>query len=174
MSPERHVSAATGAATAESARAPRADSPPALVLVTFACAGEPRAVRLERTITLGRDPACDVVLDEDAASRRHAVIDVGPTGIRIRDLDSRNGTFVNGRRVVAAPLRSGDVIRAGHNLLRLMAVTTEWQAADPAGPLVGGTALVATRRLITLVGPTPMPVFIAGETGTGKEVVARL
>jgi DNA-binding winged helix-turn-helix (wHTH) protein len=47
----------------------------------------------------GRDPAAGVYVDHPSVSRRHACISVGPQGAVLEDLKSRNGTFVNGRRI---------------------------------------------------------------------------
>jgi DNA-binding NtrC family response regulator len=62
----------------------------------------------------------------------------------------------------------------GDALVRMAWLTEPFQAATPEGPFVGSRSAATLRRLISLIGPTPMPVLILGETGTGKEVVARL
>src|ERR1044071_1285390 len=69
--------------------------------------------RLASGIVIGRDPSGDAVLAGDEVSRRHLAIRVdGPVSIA-RDLDSRNGIHVNGKRVAEAPLEEGDVLRCG-------------------------------------------------------------
>lgn len=67
-------------------------------------------------VTIGRAPTNDVDLSSDAkASRLHAVLERLPAGWCIRDLSSRNGTFVNDARVDRdRPLRAGDEIRVGN------------------------------------------------------------
>jgi len=62
---------------------------------------------------LGRSSACDVPLDDVSASRRHAEIRRRAGKTVLVDLDSTNGTLVNGRRVREAPLRAGDRITIG-------------------------------------------------------------
>jgi hypothetical protein len=69
---------------------------------------------------LGRAPACDIVLDgDDAVSRVHAEIAVRAGCCLIRDLDSCNGTLLNGRPVRRARLRRGDVLRVGDTDVRV-------------------------------------------------------
>jgi pSer/pThr/pTyr-binding forkhead associated (FHA) protein len=70
---------------------------------------------------LGRDPACDVVLNDSKCSRRHAVLEDGPEGIAVRDEGSANGIYVNGRRVEKARLRPGDTLRLGDVQVTLLA-----------------------------------------------------
>jgi hypothetical protein len=70
---------------------------------------------------LGRDPACDVVLNDAKCSRRHAIVEDGPEGLVVRDQGSANGIYVNGRRVETAPLRPGDTLRLGDAQLKRLA-----------------------------------------------------
>jgi Nif-specific regulatory protein len=73
-------------------------------------------VRLEpgKRVTLGRAPSNDVVLHDERASRVHAEILFAPGGWVVRDLQSRNGTMVNGIAVISErPLAAGDVICIG-------------------------------------------------------------
>ena len=72
-----------------------------------------------RPLLIGRDPHCDVVLADPTVSARHAQIAPAPSGYRLADLGSTNGTFVNGRRVQQAILRPGDRIRIGATELQL-------------------------------------------------------
>jgi adenylate cyclase len=66
---------------------------------------------------IGRDPRNDVVLESKIVSREHAKIVRTKEGLAIVDLDSHNGTFVNGTRIKEAPLRDGDEILIGENLI---------------------------------------------------------
>jgi pSer/pThr/pTyr-binding forkhead associated (FHA) protein len=73
-------------------------------------------------IHIGRGPSADLRLDESSVSRRHAILLSRPTGARILDESSSNGTFVNGRRVQQADLSDGDVIVIGRVVLRYIEV----------------------------------------------------
>lgn len=67
----------------------------------------------EGTLTVGRDPQCDLFLNDMTVSRSHAEIEVTPTGCVIRDLNSFNGVWVNDRMVEACSLKPNDVIQIG-------------------------------------------------------------
>jgi pSer/pThr/pTyr-binding forkhead associated (FHA) protein len=69
---------------------------------------------------IGRGLTAGLHLDESSVSRRHAILVPRPSGARILDDRSANGTFVNGRRVQQADLRDGDVIVLGRVLLRYL------------------------------------------------------
>jgi hypothetical protein len=72
-------------------------------------------------VTVGRGGQNDLVLtDDDFASSRHARIEVRGDGVWVQDLDSTNGTFVNGTRVAGAQrLGAGDLLRVGATDLRV-------------------------------------------------------
>lgn len=80
---------------------------------------------------LGRDPGCDVVLNDAKCSRRHAVLEDGPGGLFVRDQGSANGVYVNGRRVEEARLRPGDTLRLGEVQLKLLADVGETVVMAP-------------------------------------------
>ena len=61
--------------------------------------GVAHSVGKGRTVSIGRDPECDVVIDDPLVSRRHAVLSPGSDGWVLEDAESRNGTFVDGLRV---------------------------------------------------------------------------
>jgi pSer/pThr/pTyr-binding forkhead associated (FHA) protein len=91
-------------------------------------------------LTLGSDPANDLALTADPTlSRLHAVLERYEAGWCVRDLDSRNGTFVNGQRIWSErPLRPGDELRVG--AIRLVYRGDELsgagtQASEPAPEL---------------------------------------
>jgi pSer/pThr/pTyr-binding forkhead associated (FHA) protein len=76
------------------------------------------------TLVVGRDPSCDIVLNDAKCSRRHAIVEMGPSGLMVRDNGSANGVFVNGRKVERSPLIPGDIIRIGETILKVLAEST--------------------------------------------------
>jgi phosphoserine phosphatase RsbU/P len=78
----------------------------------------------ERSV-LGRSPDCEIILEVAAVSRRHAVIMQEEDRYTVQDLGSRNGTFVNGHRVVdRSPLRNGDQLLICDLLLSFQDITS--------------------------------------------------
>jgi pSer/pThr/pTyr-binding forkhead associated (FHA) protein len=98
-------------------------------------------LRLGETL-LGRSPYCSIVINDGLVSRQHAAIRVTREGMAIEDLGSRNGTFVNQRRISGTQVLSpGDRIDVGGHLMEIelgsredrphretLAVTAEHQA----------------------------------------------
>ncbi|HEY4895394.1 MAG TPA: FHA domain-containing protein [Solirubrobacteraceae bacterium] len=73
-------------------------------------------------VHIGRGLSADLHLDDSSVSRRHAILVARPSGARILDDRSSNGTFVNGRRVQQADLRDGDVVVVGRIMLRYLEI----------------------------------------------------
>ena len=84
-----------------------------------------------RSVTLGRDPHCDVTLSDPAVSRRHAAFVRSGTDLRVLDQHSVNGTHVNGRRVADRALEAGDIVRIGDTVLRVAATGIADPVTDP-------------------------------------------
>jgi transcriptional regulator with GAF, ATPase, and Fis domain len=130
-----------------------------------------------------RAPADGLRIDEGAVSRLHAAIDAGRSGARIRDLGSRNGTFVNGARVEEASLAHGDDVRIGDTLFlyleRDFAAHAAYALANdgPHGALtlegaIGGLSVARLSREVEAAAASANAVLVVGETGVGKELVA--
>ena len=83
--------------------------------------GTPHEVELTgKVAVIGRDPSCDIVLNDDRCSRRHAVLEETEMGLVVRDLGSANGVFVNGRKLERARLSPGDTMRIGGTILEVL------------------------------------------------------
>jgi pSer/pThr/pTyr-binding forkhead associated (FHA) protein len=82
-------------------------------------AGAEYALGAEETL-IGRNPTTDVTLLDENASREHAIVtrDEETGAYAIEDLQSTNGTRVNGKRVRSAELADGDEIQIGHTRFR--------------------------------------------------------
>jgi hypothetical protein len=70
-------------------------------------------------LVIGRHPSCDVVIADDTVSRRHAQLIFRDGGWIVRDLDSTNGTRLNGQYVGRCRLHPGDQLGLGRQLLRV-------------------------------------------------------
>jgi pSer/pThr/pTyr-binding forkhead associated (FHA) protein len=67
--------------------------------------------------TIGRSPGAEFIVDAALVSRLHCQVTAMADSLQVKDLDSTNGTFVNGRRVQAAELREGDTLGVGRVVL---------------------------------------------------------
>jgi DNA-binding NtrC family response regulator len=128
-------------------------------------------------LLVGQSPSCEVRLRDPEASRRHAAIEPTAGGLRIADLGSTNGTYVDRVKIVEAELVGGELVRIGSTVLRVDRKDAATAAEAPVSPgfgrVVGESPEI--RRLLPLchrIASTDVPVIIEGETGTGKEVVA--
>lgn len=85
----------------------------------------PLPLPLDGKIVIGRSSDTDLRLNDYDTSRRHAEILCQPDGYTLRDLDSTNGTYVNGSRVSERLLQPGDRIEIGETLISFCLVKTE-------------------------------------------------
>jgi DNA-binding NtrC family response regulator len=128
-------------------------------------------------VLVGQSPACELRLTDPHVSRRHAALDATPRGLRLTDLDSKNGTTANGVPIAAAYLQGGETIVVGRTTLRLevspLDAPLALSDATRFGRLLGASPEM--RRLYPLcerLAASDLPITIEGETGTGKEVLA--
>jgi len=100
---------------------PRATGLPRLVVLASGNTPYPagQVFRLRSPTMLGRDPQCDIPVEDDFVSGQHLRIVGGPAGWQAQDLNSTNGTRLNSAQLVgSAPLRHGDILDLGHLRLR--------------------------------------------------------
>ena len=141
--------------------------------------GSSREARFSRNrITVGTAADCDLVLRDDSVSRVHAEIRRYEDLYRVRDLDSTNGTFIREVRVIEAVLAPETEIRFGAARV-VFAPSRRLVEVRPLeetklGLMVGVSP--AMRRMfdfVRKVAPTDATLLLEGETGTGKEALAR-
>src|SRR4051794_13805645 len=103
------------------AEAPHRDLRPALVFLSGELIAVPIPLEREEVI-LGRSLGADVRVNDSKASRRHAKIQVKETETGseyiLTDMNSRNGTYLNGRRIATESLRNGDKVSIGDHILK--------------------------------------------------------
>lgn len=130
-----------------------------------------------RPITIGAAPGCDLVLQDEKVSRQHVELQLLPEGVRVRDLDSTNGTFVDSGRVTEVVLAAGATVRCGHTTLQLLSASAPLVPPSRRtrfGELVAESSLMRELfAVLELAGPTDATVLLQGESGTGKEIAAR-
>ncbi|WP_441291657.1 sigma 54-interacting transcriptional regulator [Sorangium sp. KYC3313] len=143
-------------------------------------------------VVLGRDEGCDVRIDDRSVSRRHAALHVGPP-LRIEDLGSANGTFVGEPQARALTARTHRLRRLSRESAEVgvgerfnLGATTVVVGRAPGGAaeepdrgkppaeiVLLAPAMLALYEQAARAARSPISVLILGETGVGKEVLAR-
>ena len=129
-------------------------------------------------VTVGRSVICDLVLADKAVSGTHFEIVAREKGFLLRDLDSTNGTYCGDLQIREVWIKPGTMIRVGQSHLRFEPqkgiVDIELSGKERFHDLIGRS--VRMREIFATlekVAPTDLTVLVRGETGTGKELVAR-
>ncbi|MBI2341839.1 MAG: sigma 54-dependent Fis family transcriptional regulator [Deltaproteobacteria bacterium] len=133
---------------------------------------------VKSTTKVGKKENNDFIIADSTVSRNHMVIDYASDSFLLRDSDSTNGTYLNGTKVKEAYLVPGDRIKIGNTTLEFVAfeekVRIEPSEKEIFGSMVGKS--LKMRQIFGIlekISPTLATVIIEGETGTGKELVAR-
>jgi two-component system, NtrC family, response regulator HydG len=128
-------------------------------------------------LVIGRDPGANIVVADPEVSALHCELRAVSDGISVHDLGSTNGTFVGPIRVKEAVVTVASELTVGRSKIFVEPTAkrrVDVGFADRFGPLVGSSPKM--RRVFSIlekVVTTPLSVLILGETGTGKEVVAK-
>ncbi len=168
---------ARGGTEANAGRAGSLEAVPRLTAVSGPAKGRALAVSGAHA-TVGRHSSNDLVLEDPRVSGVHLDLWRVAGGVRVRDAGSTNGTWLGPHRVGEVELAPGGELTVGGTLLRLdvdeAATPAAVSAAESFGGLVGRS--IGMRELFATldrVAPKNLSVLIQGETGTGKEEVAR-
>jgi len=119
----------------------------------------------EEPVTIGRQIANMVVIEDTEASRFHCVVEKVAAGFRVRDLGSRNGTKVNGKIVKVALLEDGDVITIGKTEMKLVLSEKAGAAQSSARQQVGSGAARggSSSGAVTQIGKPSFPISTPDE-----------
>ena len=150
-----------------------------VVLRVQGAAAAPTELRLSSgSCVVGAGSDVDVVVQDQAVSRRHVELELVAEGVAVRDLDSRNGTYYLGQRLERMVLRPGSRIRVGNAEIQIDIDRDALERLDSDAQaylgLVGNAP--AMRKLfavLTRLEGSLVSVLIEGASGVGKELVAR-
>jgi transcriptional regulator with AAA-type ATPase domain len=126
-------------------------------------------------LRVGRSKECELRLDHPSVSRQHAELYRQGTTYALRDFDSTNGTWRNGSRVEHAAIQPADVLRIGDcvGIVLKLARGSVVEFGHLAPALCGGPTLGAALAKARAAAASDVPIVLVGETGAGKEQVAR-
>ncbi|MBL8919268.1 MAG: sigma 54-interacting transcriptional regulator [Myxococcaceae bacterium] len=149
---------------------------PGAILIFSGRAPQYRPVVLPRdgVLRLGREDIGGLPVPDEKVSRQHAEVTLSDGDFQVKDLGSRNGTWVDGARVEGTvKARSGAVVRLAQTVLLLEADLRRWLAGHVKHDdvIIGPTLQQALDRA-TVARATNAHLLVRGESGAGKELVA--
>jgi transcriptional regulator with PAS, ATPase and Fis domain len=164
--------------TVDYSASPSTGAAPAPALLLLAAPGRRSGatIPLGRPVALGRETADGLLAADARLSRRHATVIWDGACHVVIDEGSRNGTFLDGQRVVGtARVASPRVLRLGHSVFTFVPDLARFAAGGARidGDEVIGPALAEARQLVAQAARARQVLLLTGESGTGKELAAR-
>jgi hypothetical protein len=131
--------------------------------------GAPPLEITQDRVLIGRDPSCDMVIEDKSVSRKHACFERRGQGWAVIDQGSANGTFVNGAQVMDAELQDGQELRLGMVPLRVEMESPLAGTVLMGSSPVQGTVLMPTSGMPAMppAAPPPPPVAAPAAVGWG-------
>jgi two-component system, NtrC family, response regulator HydG len=124
---------------------------------------------------IGTGPACTIRLNDPLVSRRHASLELTRGSLRLTDLESTNGTRLQGVQILEALVAPGESIQVGETTLRVDSLTEGNEVKGPPffGRVFGASPeMHRVYELAKRLAGSRLPTIVEGETGTGKELLA--
>lgn len=163
---------------------PPADAPHESLVVKVVSEGDVGGeLVVDRQVLIGTSEVCDLKLSDRTVSRRHISVTPSELGVRVIDLESRNGTWLASARVSNVEIPPGSELRIGNTSLRVERqprgvepVTEGGEATEESGGygrfLGKARCLAPLYKRLHKVASSDATVLIEGESGTGKELLA--
>ena len=132
---------------------------------------------IEGAMKIGSHPDAGLMLKDTTVSRYHVELTARPDGVRVKDLESTNGTYLGGARITEVIVEDQATLSLGKTTLKVSMI--EADLGKPEEQAVFGPAIGASKTMKQLFGildkvsPSDSTVLLLGETGTGKEVMAK-
>lgn len=150
-----------------------------LLLITDASGKLSRVIMKKKSLVIGKASDCDIVLEDSYISSKHLQVSVTDRGFFVKDLNSTNGTWVNQAKVQEIYLDDGEKLRVGETEILVSLKQDQVEDIKPfqdetfCGIVGQSPKMKVLFSKIQKVAATDMTTLILGETGSGKEMVAR-
>jgi len=155
-------------------------APIGAVVRVLDASAKPKSYRLRLgTCVIGSGPTCDIVVSERTVSRVHAELGLVPEGVSVVDKSSRNGTFYQGQRIEKMVLGLGGRIQVGAATIAIDADSEalseglSYEHPEYRGMVGVSRSMHGLFALLSRLEGSLATVLVQGESGVGKELVAR-
>jgi DNA-binding NtrC family response regulator len=147
-----------------------------LLVLTGLASGQ--TLPIDKKVKVGKATDNDLILPDDTVSRHHCEVERRADVVWVKDLGSTNGTRIAGSKITEALAPPGSILRFGEVEVVVRAtpqkVDVQPSKAPSFGPAIGESLAMRTVfGMLERIAPTDGTVLLEGETGTGKDVLAR-